>query len=188
MKMLFFILLVLPLSSFGETRLNIDGNWTGDTSTLTASGAGSRSFILGGASFSAYTDSSIYFSAGMAVYSSVEPATATTTSTFSTIVPFAGLAYFFKKGQYRIASLGAYYVPSVSASYSETGTATETWSGSGYMGRLAIHPSLTSYMSVVFALNYLSLSFTNKSGTAVTTVSSFTRGIFIPTVGIEFFW
>jgi hypothetical protein len=188
MKLFSILLILISGQSFAETRVNFEGNITTDSSTLNTSSAGSKRYVEGAFSFSLYKDASIYFTAGISNLSATDPATASTTSVYNSTTPFGGFTYIFGKAQKRYLSLGAYYAPSVTASYQETGTGTEIWSGAGFMTKLSVHPEISKFIALVVSINYLSSSFSYKSGTSVSPATSYTRATIVPSAGFQFFW
>lgn len=125
-------------------------------------------------------------SLGHLYLNSIEPVTATTSALLKTFNPYFGFKFGF--GPKQVANLSAGYIPYSQASYTQTGTATEVWTGTGFICKLSLQPRFTERLLGVLSLNYFSGTYKTKDtkdGT-VTTATNFTRSLIVPTIGLQF--
>lgn len=91
-----------------------------------------------------------------------------------------------RNGFFSLSVMGS---PYVSATYNVTGgVANDTWTGQAFAGKFSYHAELSSAWKVTTSLTYFSASYSSKSSTSTSSVSSFSRTLLIPNLGLEVYF
>jgi hypothetical protein len=127
----------------------------------------------------------IHFGLSYLIVASTNNLTATTTETlYSSNLYFMARFGFFKK---EIVSLTLYYNPSVQATYSTTGNASDQWAGAAYALQFLLQPQMTDNFRLNGGVMYFSETYSSKSTTsASSSVTSFTRTTLLPALGMQY--
>ena len=167
-----------------EVIVGFDTAVSQDKKTITSSSSLNNLFLDGSVLVSFNQDSNYFLSLGYIYSTSTEPFTSTTSATFISSNPYAGLSYF--AGKQHTFGLGVYWIPAGQGTYSQSSSLSESWSGSGFYTKLMVQPELTKYLSLSFSLIYYSATYSSKGSTAsVSDVSTFSRTYYSPMVGLK---
>ncbi len=93
---------------------------------------------------------------------------------------------FDRGGAFSVSVMGS---PTVSATYNVTGSvANDTWTGQAFAGKFAYSAEISSSWRVATSITYFSASYTTKSSTSTSTLTSFSRTLLIPSLGLEVYF
>lgn len=108
------------------------------------------------------------------------------TATMTATNPMAAFKLHLSKGLLSVTVMGS---PSVQANYSvSSGVANDLWTGTSYAAKLTLHPNLSTSWKICASLMYFGASYTSKSSTSTSSISSFSRTLIIPTLGVEVYF
>lgn len=165
-------------------RFGFEAATSQDRKTVSSSSSLTNIFLDASAQASFNQDSKFFLTLGYVYSSSIEPYTSSTSANFVSSNPYGGISCFM--GRDRLFGFGAYWMPAIQGSYSQTSTANEFWSGSGFYVKLMAQPEITRFLTINVSLIYYSATYTNKSGTtSVSEVNSFSRTYYSPMVGFN---
>lgn len=182
---IFSIFIGYTSTSFAETKFSLEGSLQQDQKNVSGNSTIQQSAYDGRLSFSLYSESYIYVALGALYAAAQEPIDTTKSANLTTLNPYGGIEYRGKSS----LGFGAYYSPSTNSTYQQTGSVTEKWAGNAYWVKIGASPMIDKTWGFAFNLNYYSGNFTSKSTTAsFTTVSSFTRSYFFPSLGVNIHW
>ena len=91
-----------------------------------------------------------------------------------------------RNGNFSVSGMGS---PSVTATYNVTGgVANDTWTGVAYAGKFSYHAEISQMWRVSTSITYFSATYSSKSSTSTSSVSSFSRTLLIPSLGLEVYF
>lgn len=129
-------------------------------------------------------DSSTYVTLGYRLMTSTAPISATSSSTLQTNAPYGGFDWSWNTGFY---NFGVYWSPYIQGDYSRNGGDSEVWIGSAVYTKFAVHPKISGTFQLDLAMSYFSANYSSKtSANSVSSVDSFSQGVFSPMIGFRY--
>lgn len=185
-KQIILFFLVFSFYSFSYANVKLDFTSTipnQDNLDINSSPTGSLSLYDAAIKVQMGADSKTYLTVGYLMINKLAPLNATATYTLTSNNPYIGLEYFMLHGLF---SIGANYSNYVQATYSQSGTTNESWTGSAYYLKTALHPKLSDNFKINLAVSYYVGAYNAKSGSPpVSTVNNFNQTLLLPTIGFE---
>jgi hypothetical protein len=109
------------------------------------------------------------------------------TATLSASNPFA--AFKLSVGKKELLAITLMGSPTVQANYNVTGgVANDLWTGVAFATKIALQPELSSNWRLEASIIYFSATYTAKSSTSTSSISSFGRSLIIPTLGLQVYF
>lgn len=182
---------ILSLSvSASAARVLVGGStaFVGDASTITTGSGGDSTYYDVFAYFRPHSKWNLYLGFEYIASSYSGPNSAGVASAFSTDNAAVGLRYSFGKNE--IFYAGAAFGVAANANYQTTGNSAEAWTGSSMIFQIGLRPELSKKLRLKAAVHYVSASYGSKTPAGATSpsssVQSFTRTSYFPTLGIEY--
>lgn len=182
------ILIVLFMSPFATADIHFgaDAGLIQDQKSITSRDIIQTTFYDANLYLQASRNYQFYLGFEYIQISTTQPNTVdTTTATLTSSNAMAGMKYVF--GRKKLFSVSLMGSPFIQASYKVTGATSDLWSGAAFASKVSIHPDLTNSLKLCVSIVYYSATYTSKSeSSGSTAVSSFSRSLLIPTLGLQF--
>ncbi len=180
------ILLSISLNCRAEFLFSADATIIQGSLTSTTASAQTQTYLDTGLMLGLSSKSQIYFGA-IYLNSEVNEKNLSGVTTIMNIQDLLiGTKYFLKKD--RVFSLTAAYGVLSSAHYKNGSSATETWTGSSTLFKIAYTPMITQRVSIGVAISYYHASYIKKEVSAVATSYSGSKSFLIPMLSLNFYF
>ena len=186
----FLVIALLVFSNPARAKFNIgtDFGIIQDQNSLSSNSLDQKSYYDFNLYIKALERMNLYFGAEYLYISSLEPKdTSAVANIVATNILLAAKMQFGKDGLYSLTLAGS---PTVQATYKVSGASSEQWTGSAYLARLSLQPEIYKHIRLVAAITYYSATYTSKSQStsSLSSQTNFSRSLFIPSVGLSFFF
>ncbi|MFZ3228661.1 MAG: hypothetical protein WA160_00525 [Pseudobdellovibrio sp.] len=130
----------------------------------------------------------IYFGFEYVFISSSNPLTVYTSAVLTSSNPMVGIKYVAGKNDLIAMSLAG--SPLTAATYSVTGLNSEEWSGTAVMAKISLQPELSNSVRANMSIAYFSANYSTRTSVASSSsnVSSFSRNLLVPALGLSYFF
>jgi hypothetical protein len=183
---LFYVFSMCPLIAVGDIHVTSSVGFLQDQKSLTSRDLIQTSFYDFGVYLQAVRNYQFYLGFEYIYISTSQPnTTATNTASLISSNAMVALKYFF--GRRKLFSVSVMGSPVIQANYKITGSATDLWTGSAFATKFSILPELSSSLKLSASVIYYSAIYTSKNSSgSSTTVSSFSRNLLVPTLGLQY--
>lgn len=181
-----FIIFTLSSPTLADVHFGADIGLIQDQKSITSRDLIQTTFYDVNLYLQASKSYSIYLGFEYIHISTTQPNTVElTTATLTSSNAMAGIKYIF--GRKKLFSVSLMGSPFIQANYEVTDATNDLWSGSAFASKLSIHPELSGSLKLCASVIYYSTTYTSKStSSGSTSVSSFSRSLLIPTIGLQF--